>query len=100
MLQMGEVYRYAKPYQMAPATSPHKIGSKQTPWHDIFDSDNGHILYFGDEKTPGHDPAKKACLQTAGDSLIWPWLAYPIITRAPEYSSNSRGFNGRSSGDR
>lgn len=106
MLQMGEVYRYAKPYQMAPATigglknfitatytpgckfallekginpiagvrcpdgvripailissSPHKIGSKQTPWHDIFDSDNGHILYFGDEKTPGHDPAKKA----------------------------------------
>jgi hypothetical protein len=40
------------------SSSPHRVGSVQTPWHDIFDSDNGHIRYFGDAKTPGQDPAR------------------------------------------
>lgn len=39
-------------------SSPHKIGSETTPWQDIFDVDNGHIRYFGDNKLPGIDPAK------------------------------------------
>jgi hypothetical protein len=38
-------------------SSPHKIGSESTPWQDIFDVDNGHIRYYGDNKTPGKDPA-------------------------------------------
>ena len=39
------------------SSSPHRVGSTGTPWHDIFDPDNGHIRYFGDAKTPGADPA-------------------------------------------
>lgn len=39
------------------SSSPHRVGSAATPWHDIFDPDNGHIRYFGDAKTPGADPA-------------------------------------------
>lgn len=39
------------------SSSPHKVGSAQTPWQDVFDPDNGHIRYFGDAKTPGADPA-------------------------------------------
>jgi hypothetical protein len=38
-------------------SSPHRFGSGATPWQDFFDPDNGHILYFGDNKTPGKDPA-------------------------------------------
>lgn len=39
-------------------SSPHKIGSETTPWQDIFDIDNGHIRYYGDNKIPGKDPAE------------------------------------------
>lgn len=37
-------------------SSTHKIGSDSTPWQDIFDSDNGRVVYFGDNKHPGHAP--------------------------------------------
>ncbi len=40
------------------SSSPHKKGSSETPWQDFFDTDNGHIRYFGDNKDPGKDPAK------------------------------------------
>ena len=39
------------------SSSPHKIGSLETPWQDFFDPDNGHVHYFGDNKDPGVDPA-------------------------------------------
>src|SRR5688572_7082161 len=39
-------------------SSPHKTGTETTPWHDIFDVDNGYIKYFGDNKVPGQDPSK------------------------------------------
>lgn len=39
------------------SSSPHKIGSAETPWQDFFDPDRGHIRYFGDNKRPGDDPA-------------------------------------------
>jgi hypothetical protein len=38
------------------SSSPHKIGSPETPWQDFFDPDNGHAHYFGDNKAPGIDP--------------------------------------------
>ena len=38
------------------SSSPHKIGSSETPWQDYFDPDNGHIHYYGDNKKPGVDP--------------------------------------------
>lgn len=40
------------------SSSPHKRGSSTTPWQDFFDSDNGHIRYFGDAKTPGMEPGR------------------------------------------
>ncbi len=40
------------------SSSPHKIGSPETPWQDFFDPDNGHAHYFGDNKNPGVDPSK------------------------------------------
>jgi len=39
------------------SSSLHKKGSDETPWEDFYDVDNGHIRYFGDNKTPGKDPA-------------------------------------------
>ncbi len=39
------------------SSSPHKIGSAETPWPDFFDPDNGHVHYYGDNKDPRNDPA-------------------------------------------
>jgi hypothetical protein len=39
------------------SSSPHKIGSPETPWQDFFDPDHGRIRYFGDNKTVGTDPS-------------------------------------------
>jgi hypothetical protein len=39
------------------SSSPHKIGSEETPWQDSFDSDNGVITYYGDNKTRTRDAA-------------------------------------------
>lgn len=35
---------------------PNSAGKENTPWKDVFDSDRGHIRYFGDNKTPGKSP--------------------------------------------
>jgi hypothetical protein len=39
------------------ASSPHKVGRVETPWQDTFDPDRGFVRFFGDNKTPGADPA-------------------------------------------
>lgn len=39
------------------SSSPHKIGSADTPWQDFFEPDEGHVRYFGDAKVAGSDPA-------------------------------------------
>ncbi|WP_328758241.1 HNH endonuclease [Streptomyces sp. NBC_00271] len=31
-------------------SSPWKAGTAETPWHDVFDLDYGHISYFGDHR--------------------------------------------------
>lgn len=40
------------------SSSPHKIGSHESPWQDFFDPHNGYIRYYGDNKVPGVDPAR------------------------------------------
>lgn len=40
-------------------SSAHKIGSKDTPWKDIYNVEKGYIRYFGDNKD-STDPVKKA----------------------------------------
>lgn len=39
------------------SSSTHKQGSKDTPWQDAFDVDNGFIKYYGDNKSIG-DPSR------------------------------------------
>lgn len=41
------------------ASSPHKLGMAENPWQDIWDVDNGWARYYGDNRTPGADPAAK-----------------------------------------
>jgi hypothetical protein len=83
------------------SSSPHRVGSAQTPWHDIFDVDNGHIRYFGDAKTPGQDPAQspgnKALLEAhAIHSAVDPSeraRATPIIFfRRTSVNGTTKGF--------
>ncbi len=38
------------------SSSPHKVGSVETPWQDFFDPDHGFVRYFGDTKDPSTDP--------------------------------------------
>jgi Restriction endonuclease AspBHI N-terminal/Restriction endonuclease len=38
------------------SSSPHKTGTQDTPWQDFFDPDNGHIRYYGDNKTANQMP--------------------------------------------
>ena len=40
-------------------TSPHKHGSAETPWEDIFAPDEGFAVYFGDNKDPNCIDASK-----------------------------------------
>ncbi|WP_244204260.1 hypothetical protein [Streptomyces africanus] len=49
-------------------SSPWKAGTEQTPWHDVFDMDNGHVRYFGDHKAeldaaPGTTTGNSALLE-------------------------------------
>ena len=39
-------------------SSPHKVGSDQTPWEDILEPDLGRVVYLGDNKRPGADPSR------------------------------------------
>ena len=48
------------------SSSPHKIGTKETPWQDFFDPDNGHIRYYGDNKALGKDPARAVVMSYQG----------------------------------
>jgi len=40
-------------------SSPHKIGSSETPWQDIYNVSKGHIRYFGDNKDASNPITKK-----------------------------------------
>jgi hypothetical protein len=41
-------------------SSPHKIGSSETPWQDIYNVSKGHIKYFGDNKDASNSITKKS----------------------------------------
>ena len=36
----------------------HKRGSAENPWHDEIEPDRGYARYYGDNRTPGNDPAR------------------------------------------
>ena len=41
------------------SSSPHKIGSSDTPWQDYYNVSKGHIRYFGDNKDDNDPESKK-----------------------------------------
>lgn len=47
-------------------SSPWKAGTDETPWHDVFDLDNGHVRYFGDHRVDHEVPVGK----TQGNTLL------------------------------
>lgn len=60
------------------SSSPHKIGSQSTPWQDFFDPENGHVRYYGDNKTIGQLPEN-----TEGNSTL---LKAQIAHNSPDHS--------------
>lgn len=50
-------------------SAPWKAGSERTPWHDVFDLDNGSVRYFGDHK-PGHADAVGTTTDSFGLILV------------------------------
>ncbi|MDB9975559.1 restriction endonuclease [Candidatus Thioglobus sp.] len=42
------------------SSSPHKIGSMDTPWQDFYNVDKGHIRYFGDNKSHVDKPENRS----------------------------------------
>jgi hypothetical protein len=76
-------------------SSPWKAGSEQTPWHDVFDMDNGHLRYFGDhkagsdrsvEQSPGNRALLEALVHHQGTtpsdrSHATPLMLFRSVTR-------------------
>jgi hypothetical protein len=82
------------------SSSPHKIGSRETPWEDTFDVDNGFIRYFGDNKSYERDPARakgnalllrQLDVQTSPD-MVFREHAVPIVFfRRVHYGGRAKG---------
>lgn len=82
-------------------SSPHKIGSHETPWQDVFDVDNGHIRYYGDNKLPGMDPAtapgnriliEAFNMQTSSEKRIREQAVPLIFFRTVTYKGTAKGY--------
>ncbi len=82
-------------------SSPWKAGSEDTPWHDEFDLDHGHIRYFGDHKpttvgpvgtTPGNRALLEAWRLHSSNSTEERLQAPPLLVFAarPEYRDGRR----------
>lgn len=72
-------------------SSPWKAGTEDTPWHDEFDLDHGHIRYFGDHKpstngTVGSTPGNRALLEAwrlhSANDMNERMLAPPLLVFA------------------
>lgn len=60
-------------------SSPWKAGSHETPWHDEFDLDHGHVRYFGDHKVTTVGPVGS----TQGNkALLEAWRRHCSTDRA------------------
>lgn len=61
-----DIYGNSRKPAIIVASSPHKVGSSENPWQDYFDPDNGHIRYYGDNKTPSKTP-----IQNTGNKALY-----------------------------
>lgn len=82
------------------SSSPHKIGSEDTPWQDVFEPDFGRVKYYGDNKstdTPENSTGNKTLLNqfkfhTSPDPKIRE-LASPILFfQRQTVSEKKKGF--------
>jgi hypothetical protein len=82
------------------SSSPHKIGSEDTPWQDVFEPDFGRVKYYGDNKStnaPESSNGNKALLNqfkfhTSPDPKIRE-LASPILFfQRQTVSEKKKGF--------
>jgi predicted restriction endonuclease len=76
-------------------SSPWKAGTVETPWHDVFDLDNGHVRYYGDHRADhtvpvGSTDGNAALLETVPHhqgatpeqrALAAPLLIFAAVTR-------------------
>ncbi|MEV6398008.1 HNH endonuclease [Streptomyces sp. NPDC051907] len=61
-------------------SSPWKAGTAETPWHDVFDLDNGRVRYFGDHRVDHTVPVGT----TQGNAvLLEAWTSHKATT-APQ----------------
>lgn len=83
------------------SSTPHKVGRASTPWLDIFDLDNGHVRYLGDNKTPGKDPSMSRGnaamlaefrLHSAPDALTRALAAPIVIFRRIVHDGRPKGY--------
>lgn len=83
-------------------SSPHKAGSEDTPWQDVFDVDRGYIRYFGDNKTQGEDPANSRgnkillhqfkCHHTASNKTMRIASCPLVYFRTSNHNGKTKGF--------
>ncbi|MFJ2647099.1 HNH endonuclease [Streptomyces sp. NPDC087420] len=76
-------------------SSPWKAGTAETPWHDVFDLDNGRVTYYGDHRVDhtvpvGTTPGNAALLETLEEhqastaeqrALAAPLLLFAAVSR-------------------
>lgn len=76
-------------------SSPWKAGTSETPWHDVFDLDNGRVRYYGDHRVDhtvpvGHTDGNAVLLETTRHhqgatpeqrALAVPLLVFAAVTR-------------------
>jgi Restriction endonuclease AspBHI N-terminal/Restriction endonuclease len=83
------------------ASSPHKVGRAETPWQDTFEPDRGYVRYFGDNKTPGADPAlakgnrkllEQFALHTAADRELRRRAAPLVFFRRTAVGGRQKGY--------
>ena len=60
-------------------SSPHKIGTIDTPWQDIYNVSKGHIRYFGDNKSSGKpEPISIRPIKSIPESPL-PFVIHPFL---------------------
>ncbi|MFF8283865.1 HNH endonuclease [Streptomyces albus] len=83
-------------------SSPWKAGTTETPWHDVFDLDHGHVCYYGDHRsdhtvpvgsTPGNAVlldafAKHQALAPDERAQATPLLLFAAVSR----NNTSKGY--------
>jgi hypothetical protein len=83
-------------------SNPHRSGTEITPWQDYFDTDRGHIRYYGDNKSgTGVDAAKRSGnarllsqfeLHHAPDANVRKTAAPLVFFRGIDFEGKEKGF--------